>query len=180
MFVAGDEVRRTQKGNNNAYCQNNAISWFDWDLVEKNRDLFRFFKQMIAFRKLHPLLRRANFFAGQVNKRGLADISWHGCRLYSPGWQDPGSRVLAFTIGGFPDEDSEDVDIHVMLNMDWQDLDFDLPPLPEGHWYKVVDTAEPGPGDIAENLTYLASAARVDGNVYRVKNRSVVVLISQE
>ena len=68
MFVAGDEVRRTQHGNNNAYCQDNALSWFDWTLAEKNGHLLRFFQQMIAFRKRHPILHRSRFFTGEVER----------------------------------------------------------------------------------------------------------------
>jgi isoamylase len=180
MFVVGDEIRRTQKGNNNAYCQDNEINWFDWNLAEKNRDMFRFFKQMIAFRKSHPSLRRSRFFTGQVNQRRFLDMAWHGCRLNSPGWNDPSSRVLAFTLGGFSEGDSsEDVDIHVMLNMEWEDLDFDVPPLAERKWYKVVDTFQSSPNDIAENIAELGEAAVVSENVCHVKNRSVVVLISR-
>jgi isoamylase len=180
MFVAGDEIRRTQRGNNNAYCQDNEISWFDWNLAEKNREMFRFFKQMIAFRSSHPLLRRDRFFTGEINQRGLPDIGWHGCRLNSPGWYDPSSRVLAFTLGGFTDEDrSDDVDIHVMLNMEWEDLDFDVPPLADRKWYRVVDTAASSPHDIAENLAEPGEETVVSGNVCHVKNRSVVVLISR-
>ncbi len=179
MFVAGDEVRRTQKGNNNGYCQDNEMSWFDWTLVEKNQDILRFFKQMIAFRKSHPQLRRTQFFKGQVNERGLADISWHGCRLFSPGWYDALSRVLAFTIGGFSEVDSEDTDIHVMLNMDWNDLDFDLPPLLDRQWYKVVDTFESSPKDVAENLADPGTESIVPGPTCHVRNRSIVVLISK-
>ena len=139
MILGGDEIRRTQQGNNNAYCQDNEIDWFDWKLAEKNRDIYRFFKQMIALRKSLPTLRRDHFFNGEINARGLADISWHGCRLYNPGWEDPSSTVLAFTIGGFPQQDSvEDRDIHVMLNMDWHDLNFDVPPLSNRQWYKSL------------------------------------------
>jgi glycogen operon protein len=180
MFVAGDEIRRTQHGNNNAYCQDNEISWFDWKLAEKNQEIFRFFKQMIAFRKSHPLLQRNQFFCGEQNQRGLADISWHGCRLNCPGWNDPSSRVLAFTLGGFSEEgSSDDVDIHVILNMEWEDLDFDVPPLADRKWYRVVDTAESSPHDIAENLAEPGEETVVSGNVCHVKNRSVVVLISR-
>lgn len=175
MFVSGDEIRRTQQGNNNAYCQDNEISWFDWKLAEKNQEIFRFFKRMIAFRKSHSSLRRSRFFTGQVNQRGLPDIAWHGCRLNSPGWYDPNSRVLAFTLGGFTEEnDSEDADIHVMLNMEWEDLDFDVPPLRDRKWYKVVDTAQSSLHDIAES----GEEPVVSGNVCNVKNRSIVVLIS--
>ncbi|BAZ47625.1 glycogen debranching enzyme GlgX [Nostoc sp. NIES-4103] len=173
MFVAGDEVRRTQKGNNNAYCQDNKISWFDWNLVEKNTDIFRFFKLMINFRKCycHSALHRRYFFTGEVNERGLADISWHGCKLFSPGWHDPHARVLAFTLGGFEGE----ADIHVMLNMYWKDLDFEIPSIEGRRWYKVVDTALPSTMDIVEP----GEETVVSGNVYSVKERSIIVLLSK-
>jgi glycogen operon protein len=173
MIVAGDEVRRTQKGNNNAYCQDNEMSWFDWDLVEKNAEIFRFFKLMIDFRKCycHGGLRRSYFFSGEVNERGLADISWHGCKLFSPPWDDPNARVLAYTLGGFEGE----ADLHVMLNMYWEDLDFEIPSIQDRRWYKVLDTAEPSPMDIVER----GKETIVSSDVYLVKNRSVVVLISQ-
>jgi isoamylase len=178
MFVAGDEVRRTQRGNNNAYCQDNPMSWFDWTLVEKNRELFRFCQQMIAFRKSHNTLQRRRFFSGQLNRRGLADISWHGCRLYNPGWYDPSSRVLAFTLGGFAEELLDDVDIHVMLNMEWENLDFDVPPLIGRKWYRVIDTSAPAPDDIMEAGFPLARDALITGNVCNVKWHSIVVLAS--
>ena len=100
MICMGDEVRRTQNGNNNAYCQDNEIGWFDWDLLEKNSHIFRFWKLMIDFRKRHPSLLRPHYFTGKENERGLKDIDWHGCKLHSPGWDDPSARVLAFTMGG--------------------------------------------------------------------------------
>ncbi len=176
MFVAGDEVRRTQRGNNNAYCQDNEINWFDWTLVEKRSDVLRFFSHMIALRKSHSILHRSRFFSGQVNRRGIKDIDWHGCRLYSPGWNDPNSRALAFTLGGFAQEASpEDVDMHVMLNMEWEDLDFDLPPLESRQWYRVVDTALPSPDDIVQPEKAIA----VNGHVYRAQKHSVVVFISR-
>jgi isoamylase len=171
MFVAGDEIRRTQRGNNNAYCQDNEISWFDWNLAKKNREMFRFFKQMIALRKRHPLLQRSRFFTGQLNERGLADVSWHGCRLNSPGWYDPNSSVLGFTMGGF----DGDADLHVMLNMDWQNLDFDIPSIEGRKWFRAVDTALPSPEDIAE----AGQEIEICGNTYHVNGRSAVVLLSR-
>ncbi len=176
MFVAGDEVRRTQNGNNNAYCQDNEISWFDWTLVQKNQEILRFFKAMIAFRRSQATLQRKDFFRGQQNNRGLADISWHGCRLYSPGWQDPNSHVLAFTLGGFADDDA---DIHVICNMDWQDLDFDLPPLADRQWYRVVDTAQPAPHDIVDDITNKQAGVAISSSTYHATNRSVVVFVSR-
>lgn len=171
MILAGDEVRRTQKGNNNAYCQDNEISWFDWNLVEKNSEMFRFFKLMINFRNHHPILHRAHFFMGDVNERGLPDISWHGTKLFSPGWNDPNSRGLSFTLGGFAGQ----ADIHVMLNMYWQGLEFEIPAVEGRRWHKVVDTAEPSPMDIVEP----GKEVMVSGNVCLVQDRSVVVLISK-
>ncbi|HET8911176.1 MAG TPA: hypothetical protein VFN23_06925, partial [Ktedonobacteraceae bacterium] len=180
MILGGDEARRTQQGNNNAYCQDNEISWFDWKRAEANQGLFRFFKQMIAFRKRQATLRRDQFFTGESNSRGLPDVTWHGCRLFSPGWDDPGSRVLAYTLGSFAEEDSpEDVDIHVILNMYWQDLDFDLPSIAGRQWNRVVDTSLPSPDDIEENFDTSRPENRIDGTTYLAKNRSVVVLISR-
>ena len=103
MMVMGDEARQTQFGNNNAYCQDNEITWFDWTHAEtarRPRPVHRASSSPSA--RTQPTLRRNTFFTGEVNERGLADISWHGCRLFAPGWDDPESRVLAFTLGGFP------------------------------------------------------------------------------
>ncbi|WP_233222735.1 glycogen-debranching protein [Chroococcidiopsis sp. CCALA 051] len=171
MIVMGDEVRRTQKGNNNAYCQDNELGWFDWNLVEKNSKLFRFWKLTIDFRLRHSNLHRSRYFTGSVNQRGLADISWHGCQLYSPGWNDPNARVLAFTLGGF----NEEADIHVMLNMYWEELEFEIPAVAGKQWYRAIDTAQNSPLDIAEPGT----ETLVTSNTYFVQGRSVVVLISQ-
>ena len=179
MFVAGDEVRRTQLGNNNAYCQDNEISWFNWQLVESNQGLLRFFQQMIAFRKAHPILRRMHFFDGEVNRRGLHDVTWHGCKLNEPGWFDPNARVLAFTLGGIADEEdeqeSDDVDMHIIFNMDVQDLDFELPVVDGRHWYRVVDTGLNAPEDFAEP----GHETPVTTATYHAMNRSVVVLMNR-
>ncbi len=171
MFAAGDEARRTQRGNNNAYCHDNEISWFDWTLPAKNGGLLRFWQRMIAFRKAHPVLRQPRFYSGAVNERGLADISWHGCGLDEPGWNDPGARALAFTIGGF----KGDADIHVMMNMYWQPLDFAVPAVPGRQWFTAIDTSAPSPGDIADP----GDETAFFGSSYTVNSRSVAVLISR-
>ena len=173
MILSGDEVRRTQKGNNNSYCQDNEISWFNWNLVEQNADILRFFQEAIAFRKCHchPALNRSHFFNGEQNKRGMADITWHGCKLHSPDWDDPNARSLAYTIAGF----GEASDIHIMLNMYWESLEFELPPLEEREWYRVIDTAQPSPRDILKQ----GAEIKLTNNTYQVKERSIVVLISQ-
>jgi glycogen operon protein len=171
MLVAGDEVRRTQMGNNNAYCQDNEVNWFDWDLARKNRHLLRFWKLLIAFRKRHPALHRPRFFNGQRNERGLADITWHGCELGRPGWDDPNSRALAFTLAGI----GEGPDIHVMLNMYWEALEFELPPTGGRHWHLAADTAETAPSDLAEP----GIEKLIAPEVFQAQGRSVVILISK-
>ncbi len=180
MMLMGDESRQTQFGNNNAYCQDNEITWFDWDRVASHGDQVRFTSLLIDFRKRHPNLRRPNYFTGAINKRGLADMTWHGCKLNSPGWDDPEARVLAFTLGGFVGTRKLrnidfDVDIHVMMNMEWQDLDFEVPDVPGRSWYKAIDTGADSPGDIAAR----GEETPLSGSVCTVRNRSVVVLISK-
>jgi isoamylase len=170
MFVAGDEIGRTQQGNNNAYCQDNELSWIDWSLLEENRELFRFFQGMIAFRKTHANLRRKGFFTGMVNERGLADIAWHGCRLFAPGWGDPASQVLSFTLGGFQGEP----DIHVILNMSPEELEFEVPRVEGRTWLRVVNTAAAAPNDILA----VSEGKPLDSDILAVAGRSVVVLVS--
>lgn len=172
MFTGGDEIRRTQKGNNNAYCQDNEISWMDWGLTEKNKHIYRFFKLMIDFRKNNPVLHRSRFFTGTVNEQGLKDIEWHGCKLYNPGWDNPNSRVLAFTLGGF---ENCNTDIHVMMNMDWQDLEFEVPVLKNKNWYRVVDTSLNSPDDITE----MGKELIYESGLYKLTKHSVVVLTSK-
>ena len=171
MFLAGDEVRRSQKGNNNPYCQDNEISWFDWNLLDRFPDLLRFFKGMVRFRKNNAQVRRGRFFNGSVNDRGLRDVSWHGTRLECPGWHDPEARALAITIAGF----GENPDLHIMFNMFWEPLEFELPVVPDRNWFLAVDTAQPSPHDVADP----GFETEVSGNTYRVNSRSVVVLLNR-
>ncbi len=171
MLLMGDEVRRTQLGNNNAYCQDNPLSWFDWSLVERHADLLRFFRLMIAFRKRHSTLHCGRFFTGERDARGVPDVAWHGCRLNEPGWGDPQGRVLAFTLGGFEGQP----DLHVMMNMHWERLDFQVPEIPGRSWSKAVDTAAPPPGDIFEE----GAEPPFSGTICPVEGRSIVVLVAR-
>jgi glycogen operon protein len=170
MLLAGDEVLRTQGGNNNAWCQDNEVSWFDWNLVDTNRDMLRFTREMIALRRRHPALTSNRFFTGQeVPARGMPDISWHGLRLHEPQWHDAGSRFLALTIAGIaPDEE----DLHVIANMHDEVLDVPLPQIAGRRWHLAVDTAQPPPGDIAPRAGQRVHAAAR----YAVSARSVAVL----
>jgi isoamylase len=171
MMLMGDEARRTQQGNNNAYCQNNELSWLDWNLTEKNAGLLRFSRRMIAFRKSHPNLRREQFFTGQPDESGKPDIEWHGCNLDEPGWNDPNSHVLAFTIWG----QNRDNDLHIMLNMDMQKLDFAVPTFQDKQWYTVLDTTLGAPGDIAEP----GQEHLFKGEKCHLEGHSVVVLLAK-
>ena len=170
MLLSGDEVLRTQGGNNNAYCQNNALSWFDWQRVDSQREMLRFTREMIALRRRHASLTRNHFYTGEVVPgRGLKDITWHGARLNQPNWSDPLARVLAFTIAAV---ESDEPDLHAVLNMSDAAIDAELPLLPGRRWHLTVDTAEASPGDIV----VAARATALPDRAYRVRARSVVVL----
>jgi isoamylase len=171
MILAGDEVRRTQRGNNNAYCQDNEISWFDWTLLEKNQGLQRFWKRLIEFRKRHSTLHRGRFFTGEMNERGMVDVAWHGTKLNDAGWSDPNARTLALTLAGFGGEP----DLHVMMNMYWDCLDFEFPAVPGRRWFRVLDTAQAPPHDIADP----GDDNKITGKTCPVQGRSVVVLLNR-
>jgi glycogen operon protein len=168
MLLGGDERRRTQRGNNNAYNQDNTISWFDWTPSTAADEIFRFVQQMIAFRKGHPAVSRPVFYTGAPDSRGRPDITWHGTQLGSPGFNDPEARVLAFTIAGVDGTPA----IHAMMNMFWEPLDFEVPGATR--WRVAIDTFAPPPNDIAS-----ARPVAVNGGTHQVQARSIVVLESQ-
>lgn len=171
MFAAGDEVCRTQNGNNNAYCQDNEISWFNWNGLKTHKSMLKFWQQLIGFRKRHPRLFRNRYFDGEINKRGLSDISWHGCELGKPGWHDPTGLALAMTLGAREERN----DLHIMFNMYWYPLDFDLPDVDGKKWYRAIDTSLASPDDIAEigkETVHKSSSCKVNA-------RSIVVLVAK-
>jgi glycogen operon protein len=170
MLLGGDEIRRSQRGNNNAYNQDNATSWFDWTMVASNQDMLRYVQLMIAFRKAHPSLWQPRFYTGETNERGLTDIIWHGTKLHSPGFDDPQARALACTIAGF----GGSADLHVMMNMFWEPLDFEVPVNPQRTWHLAVETFAASPRDIA----YPDRLAPLTGLLCTVQGRSIVVLES--
>jgi glycogen operon protein len=171
MFRAGDEVRNSQFGNNNAYCQDNEIGWFDWGAVPKHPEVHRFWQGIIQFRKNHPAVRKNAFFSGETNERGMKDLTWHGTRLNSPGWDDSQSRALGFTLAGF----GSDPDLHVMMNMYWDPLDMDVPTIHDRQWMRAVDTSLPSPYDVADPGREVGFV----GGSYRVNPRSIVVLVNK-
>jgi glycogen operon protein len=172
MLLGGDEFRRTQHGNNNTYCQDNELSWYDWNLVQKQGDMIRFWTKMIALRKRFRALRCPHFYTGEPTDQGMPDIAWHGTRLDHPGWDDPMSNALAFTIAGHEDEP----DLHVILNSSYLPLDFELPELKDKQWFRAVDTERASPQDIVE----FGGEDLVGDLTYRAGPRSVVVLMSKE
>jgi isoamylase len=169
MLLGGDELLRTQGGNNNAYNQDNATSWFDWTMDGAKQEVLRYVQQMIAFRKAHLALRQPRFYTGATTGRRLPDIAWHGTSLGSPGFDDPEGRALACTIAGL----DGDADLHVMMNMFWEPLDFEVPVDPERVWYAAIDTSAPSPNDIVDR----PSDAPFTGPRCTVQGRSIVVLV---
>ena len=143
MFVAGDEVRRSQGGNNNAYCQDNKISWFNWDNVKTNQALLTFVKNLIAMRKSHRVLTRTKFFTGAGSDISPADITWFGADTKLTDWTKA-SRFLAFRLGGGAGNEKleEDSDFYIAFNTDIHDKTITIPPATVGRkWYRVVDTS---------------------------------------
>ncbi len=146
MILSGDEVLRSQGGNNNAWCQDNELSWFDWRLVEARADMLRFVRELIALRKRHPGLRRQRFLTGRPGPgASLPDVAWHGERLHEPPWHDGGARLLAFTLGA---QDAGEASLHVILNMSDSERTVAVPALAQ-RWRLALDTALASPHDIA-------------------------------
>jgi isoamylase len=168
MLAMGDEVRRTQLGNNNAYCQDSALSWFDWTLVERHAGLLRFCRILIAARR--QVQRLLDMPTGITLAELLARsrIDWHGTRLGQPDLGDQ-SHSIAFTIWG------EEIVLHLICNAYWEALDFALPAPEPGMagWRRYLDTTLPSPDDIGTSAT-----APTVGQTYRAGPRSVVVLAS--
>lgn len=172
MILGGDECRRTQRGNNNAYCQDNDIGWFDWKLPKRHSDIFRFTKKMIAFRKNHAVLKRTRYVEGnRRNVRGIRALSWHGVELDKPGFDDPFARAIAYTLGG-PDDGS---DLHIMINMYTGPLRFELPKLHRRCWHRAIDTFLADPEDITNK-----QGIQINETHYWVQPQSIVVLRSGE
>jgi isoamylase len=172
MVLMGDEVRRTQQGNNNAYCQDNEISWFDWTLVEKHADVHRFVTLLNTrriLRDIEPERRRESL--NQVLHG--ATKAWHGVKLNQPDWSDQ-SHSLAFSASA----PEEGLSFYLFLNAYWEALEFELPQTgePDGPWHRWIDTTLDSPDDITE----WRNAAPVSGRTYRAGPRSVVVLLCGE
>jgi glycogen operon protein len=143
----------------------------DWDRVASHRDTLSYFQRMIEFRKTHPALWQPSFYTGQINERGLRDVAWHGTELNSPGFGDPDARALACTIAGFNDR----ADLHVMMNMFWEPLVFEVPVVPGRSWRIAIETFAANPDD----LPVPGRETSLPDSSCTVRERSIVVLVNR-
>ena len=149
MLLGGDEMRRTQHGNNNAYCQDNDISWINWNLVQTNSGLVRFTKNLIAYRRAHTVFSRTKFFTDNYDKDTVPEIVWFDINAKNPDWSRQ-KRFLAFKLNGTAGNPDEN-DFYIATNTDIYDLTITLPALTDGRkWHLVADTSLPSPEDIFE------------------------------
>jgi glycogen operon protein len=177
MLLGGDEFLRTQRGNNNAYCQDNELSWFDWDRAADNRDMVEFLRQAIALTRRCTILQRRKFLLGRdLNSDRVSDITWYGTDLGRPAWDDPELRTLCYQLDGGEEPSAlGDYRLFVIYNADHRVQGVKLPPLPEPkRWRRILDTSldpgqewcEPGREVVIEPADH-----------YLANPRSVVVLI---
>ncbi len=183
MLLGGDEMGRTQKGNNNAYCQDNEISWFDWNLPVGNADLLKFTSELIYFRRKHPVFRRRKWFQGQaIHGSGVSDIGWFnpdGSEMTEEQWQAGFAKSLAVFLNGKgitavspKGERIIDDDFILFFNAHYEMIEFNLPTgLNDKEWKVVIDTKEPRLVDTEQVFT--------DDQLVPVTERSLVVLSSQ-
>jgi glycogen operon protein len=170
MLLMGDEVRRTQRGNNNAYCLNDDTTWFDWDLVTRHADVQRFVKELIALRISRNLpIERLDMTLQEMLRH--QPVSWHGIKLHAPDWGHE-SHTLAATAHLLGDM----AQFHVIVNAYWEALGFEIPSVGDGHeaWRRIVDTSLDSPDDVRG----WADAPAVQDPTYIVQPRSLVLLIA--
>jgi glycogen operon protein len=173
MMLGGDEFGRSQRGNNNAYCQDNETSWFDWSLVETNADLVEFFRKAIAFTRRFPVLQRRKFLLGKdLDADGVPDLEWYGTN-----WQDPEARTLCYQLDSSESGTACDADrLFLILNGHYLPQWVNLPGLKVGAWYLAIDSSLPSGADFAEP----GREVRIDpGDHYIANPRSTVVLLAR-
>ena len=168
MILMGDELRRTQHGNNNAYCQDNPISWLNWSEDDHSAQFRAFIQKCVAFRSRHPILRMAEHYDYDLEPGEFPEISWHGQRAWSPDWSHE-SRRLAMLVYGAGEKVVDKHFIYVAMNMHWDPADFEIPELPGNMtWHTFVDTSEtahahaftPGSEPVLEDQYCLRLGAR--------------------
>src|SRR5258706_1318115 len=179
MILMGDEVARTQHGNNNTYCHDNELNWFDWSQLETNAEQFWFFKKAIAMRHAHPVLRGTTHFRNSdYVGSGYANITWHGLRAWNADWSED-SHILAFMLCG---KNSHcglvfNYYFNYALTMHWESQWFELPGLPQGlQWHVAINTGMSGPEDAWEPG---AEPLLADQYGFLLTDRSVAVLVGK-
>ena len=175
MILSGDEVGKTQGGNNNAYCHDTELAWFDWTQTETNAELLRFTGNVVKFRAQHPVLHGAHH-PNSIDSTdcGHPEISWHGVRAWEPDWS-PGSRLLGMMWCGHHIENGAPDYVYVAANTHWDGHDVQLPALDEGwHWRRFADTSLDSPSDACEPG---AEVPIENPDNYWVGPRSVVVMV---
>ena len=179
MLLMGDEVGRSKNGNNNTYCHDNELNWFNWDLLAQNSHLFRFVKHCIAFRKAHPVLRNRQHFQNRdYVGSGYADITWHGTQAWQANWSNH-IRTLAFMLCGKHalQGTTEDNYIYVAMNMHWETHYFEIPRLPPGmQWYVFANTGCNPPHDSYQPGT---EPLLTNQSGILLGDRSVVILLGK-
>jgi glycogen operon protein len=180
MLLGGDEFARTQRGNNNAYCQDNEISWYDWTLKEKNSGFFRFVKEMIAFRLRHHGFMRPEFYTGRDgNYNAIPDIMWFDEKGEDVDWEKTDSCLALRMDGSRADilADRDDNDFFIMFNAGTRQVKFKVcQPMAGKKWYLAVDTSLPSPDDF-----FSPGQERIlpDQDEYFMQSRSMVILLSK-
>jgi glycogen operon protein len=179
MILGGDEFGRSQRGNNNAYCQDNEIGWFNWDEVLKNNDLVEFYRKAIAFTRRFPVLQRRKFLLGRdLDNDGVPDLKWFTPDQGDPQWNDPTARTICYQLDSSEDGARVAVDrLFFILNANYESQWVTLPPLVSPHgWYRAIDTSLPSGTDFAEPR----KEVRIDpADHYIASPRSTVVLLSR-
>jgi glycogen operon protein len=168
MLLMGDEARRTQRGNNNAYCLDNEVSWFDWDLCQANSEIFRFVQEVIRLRLQFDRGTGGDTIALE-DYLGEAHIKWHGTSLDKPDW-GVDSHAIAVA---FHDHALNNMR-YIAINSYWETLNFELPPLPEpsSRWIRMIDTSLASP----EDITDVERGCQVMASTYSVNPHSIVML----
>jgi len=179
MLLGGDEFLRTQRGNNNAYCQDNQTSWFDWNELAKHGDMHSFVKKLIAFTRRYTVLQRRKFILGQdLDADGIADFSWFGSDLKLPQWNDPECRTLCCRVdGGGVASEVGDYNLFFILHANHHLQPVQIP-APDGakQWFRVIDTSLPSGEDF---LDVGAEILLNPADFYLVNPRSTVVLLGK-
>ncbi|QHQ62853.1 alpha-amylase [Anaerocolumna sedimenticola] len=175
LLLAGDEFGNSQEGNNNAYCQDNEISWLDWNLLEQNNSLFQFVKQLIKLRMEHPILHMEEQLRNMdYISCGLPDISFHGIKAWYPDYKHY-SRVLGVMLAGNYvkiNRNENDRIFYLGFNMHWENHGFDLPKLPSGKQWYVLYNSNTGGDSMEEQVL-------TNQRIYEIPARSAAVLISK-